>query len=161
MSDESANDQAGSIRLKIEGDRLALIASTVAGPGQPTCGSISGIRHVLAQGRLTEASLESAITQVEDLIMPIIRTLPASTKLKVSGVELEKVFRLLSVTDSAAVPIESVESLFNQLADYTGGSPVAWRQDSSPVNVALGLVVLREVMHHGAFRSVSLVPPTE
>ena len=58
------------------------------------------------------------------------------------------------------VSIESVESLFNQLADYAAGSPVAWRHAASPGRVALSLVVLREVMHHGGFRSVSLLGDT-
>jgi len=73
---------------------------------------------------------------------------------------LAEVLALLSAGDGAAVPIESVESLFNQLADYAAGSPVAWRHAASPGRVALGLVVLREVMHHGGFRSVSLLRDT-
>ncbi len=89
--------------------------------------------------------------------MPMIRSLPGSAELGVSGSELAEVLALLSAGDGVAVPIESVESLFNQLADYAAGSAVAWRHAASPGRVALGLVVLREVMHHGGFRSVSLL----
>ena len=117
---------------------------------------MSSIRAALAQGRLNEAMLESTIAQVEDLIMPILRSLPACAHLRVSGAALEKVFRLLPGRDGAAVSTETVESLFNELADCAGGSPIAWRHPSSPDDVALTLVVLREVMHHGGFHSVTL-----
>ena len=89
--------------------------------------------------------------------MPMIRALPGGAELRVSGSELAEVLALVSAGDGVAVPIESVEGLFNQLADYATGSPVAWRHAASPGRVALGLVVLREVMHHGGFRSVSLL----
>ena len=89
--------------------------------------------------------------------MPVIRALPGSAELRVSGSELAEVLALVSAGDGVAVPIESVEGLFNQLADYAAGWPVVWRHAASPGRVALGLVVLREVMHHGGFRSVSLL----
>jgi hypothetical protein len=87
--------------------------------------------------------------------MPIIRDLPECTELKVSGSALENVFQLLPVAHGDDVPIELVESLYKELEGYAAGSPVAWRHTSSPDDVALGLFVLREVMHHGGFRSVS------
>lgn len=161
MADETAINPGGYIQLRLEADELALIASTGGRSGHSGSGALASVRNVLGQGRLTESGLESVITQVEDLVMPIVRTLPASTELKVSGMELAKVFRLMSATGDVAVPTEAVESLFNELADYAAGSPVAWRRSSSPGDVALGLVVLREVMHHGGFRSVSLLPDTE
>ena len=156
MSNEIASDQSRSLLLRLEGDRLDFIVSAGAGPGGSNGVSVSGIRAVLAQGRLTEASLESTIAHVEDLIMPILCVLPASAQLRVSGAELERAFQLLPVADSDAASTETLEGLFNELADYAGGSPVAWRHSSSPDDVALGVVVLREVMHHGGFRAVSL-----
>ena len=161
MSDETASDQSRSLQLRLQGDRLDFIASAGGGRGHSDGGSASSIRAVLAQGRLTEASLENTIAHVEDLIMPILRALPASAQLKVSGAELERAFQLLPVADGDAASTETLEGLFNELADYAGGSPVAWRHSSLPDDVALGVVVLREVMHHGGFRSVSLVTPTE
>ena len=160
MRNESAIEQYGYIWLQLEGDQLTFIAST-GGQDQSIHGSVSSTRNALEKGNLTGAKVEDAINQVEDLIMPLLRSLPANTELKVSGPELLKIFHMLSATDDAIVSIASVESLFNQLADYVGGSPIAWRQATSPARVALGLVVLREVMHHGGFRSVSLMPGTE
>ena len=115
------------------------------------------MRSGLEAGRLDAAALERAIAEVEDLIMPVIRSLPRTAELGVSGSELAEVLALLPAGAGGGVSIESVESLFNQLADYAAGSPVAWRHAASPGRVALGLVVLREVMHHGGFRSVSLL----
>jgi len=158
MRNESAIGQGKYIGLQLEGDQLTFTAPTVS---ESIHGSVSRIRNALEHGHLTGARVEDAINQVEDLIMPMLRSLPASTELKVSGTELVQIFHMLSATDDSVVPIESVESLFNQLADHVGGSPIAWHQSVSPARVALGLVMLREVMHHGGFGSVSLMPDTE
>ena len=142
--------------MRLEGDQLDFVAPAPGGSGYSHGGSVSSIRAVLAQGHLTEASLETTIARVEELIMPILRSMPARAHLRVSGEELERIFQLLPVNDGTAVSTETLENLFNDLADSAGGSPVAWRHSLSPDGVALGLVVLREVMHHGGFRSVSL-----
>jgi len=161
MSEQLAIEQSQHIRLRLQGDQLTFIDSTCGFHAQHRSGSLSSVRSVLEQGSLTEARLESAISQIEDLIIPIIRSLPKSKELKASGFELAKVINSMSATEGVAVSIESVESLFNQLADYAGGSPVAWSRASSPTQIALGLVVLREVMQHGGFRSVSLLLHTK
>jgi hypothetical protein len=152
MGDERASDRGRSVGLRLEGDRLVFLASTA--------GSLSGVRRGLEAERLDAAALERAIAEVEDLIMPVIRALPGGAKLGVSGSELAEVLALLPAGAGGGVSIESVEGLFNQLADYAAGSTVAWRQAASPGRVALGLVVLREVMHHGGFRSVSMLGDT-
>ena len=161
MSNKSNTDQDGYIEMQVQTNQLAFIPSVESGSDQNHQGSLSIVKNVLAQYGVTEAGLEIAINHVEDLIMPIIRHLPECTELKVSGSELEIVFRLLSATQSASVSIDVVESLYKALEGYAEGSPVAWRQDSSPDDIALGLVVLREVMHHGGFRSVSLLNLSE
>jgi hypothetical protein len=152
MSDERTSDRGRTVGLRIEGDRLIFLDSTA--------GMLSGVRSGLGTGRLDAAALERAIAEVEDLIMPTIRSLPRTAELVVSGSELAEVLALLPAGAGGAVSVESVESLFNQLADVAAGSPVAWRHAASPGRVALGLVVLREVMHHGGFRSVSLLGDT-
>jgi len=160
MRNETTTDQSGYILLKLEADKLIFTASAGASTDQSIYGSVSGIRNALEQGKLTGARIEDAINRVEDLIMPMLRSLPANTELRVSGPELTKVFHLFSATDDAHIPIESVERLFNQLADHAGGSPFAWHPAESPEHVAFGLVILREVMHHGRFCSVSLMHDT-
>ena len=140
MSDERTSERGRTVGLRLEGDRLIFFDST-AGP-------LSGVRRGLEAGRLDAAALERAIAEVEDLIMPMIRSLPRTAELVVSGSELAEVLALLPAGAGGGVSIESVESLFNRLADVAAGSPVAWRHAASPGRVALGLVVLREVMHH-------------
>lgn len=147
---------ADYVRLCIQGDQLILTASTANNADKSFVGSLSAIRKALETGSLNVARLEQAITLVEDLITPNIRLLPSSTELKIAGPELENSFHLLPSTDGVA-SIEAVEWLFNQLADYVQGSPVAWRQRLAPVDAAVGLVVLREVMHHGDFGTVTLL----
>lgn len=161
MINESNTDQDGYIELRVQADQLVFIPSVASGSNQNHQGSLSIVKKVLAQYGVTEAGLEHAINHVEDLIMPLIRNLPGCTVLKVSGSKLEKVFHLLSATSSAGVSIDVVESLYKALEGYAEGSPVAWHYDSSPDDIALGLVVLREVMHHGGFRSVSLLNLSE
>lgn len=157
MHDESATYYCEHVLLRIRGDELMIVASTRDGPDQHFSSSVSQTRILLEQEPLTEAKLESAIAQIEDRIMPIIRALPAHTELKISGFELERILELLPETNSSSVPIESVEALFNQLADYAGGVPFAWHHSLSPMQAALGLVSLREVMHHGGYSFVSVL----
>lgn len=154
------NEQGDHIRLQLQGDQLLFTASTEDEENKISHGSLSSIRKVLEPDRLTGAGLENAITQIEDLIMPILRSLPKRNMLEVYGSELENIFQLLSPTNDGNVSLESVENLYSQLADYAEGSPVAWRHVSTPEHVALGLVLLRELMHHGSFRFVSLSPRT-
>ena len=146
---------AGMVQMLLDGGTLSLVAH--GKPGQRADGSIAVVRAGLARSPLHEGRLELAIAQVEDLIMPMLRTLPPAARLEVLGTELASVVGLLAPDtggDAAAVPIEAVEHLFNQLADHAAGSTVAWRHPVPAASVALGLLVLREVMHHGGFDAV-------
>lgn len=142
------------IRLQLQGDELVLMALTDGETEPGVAGSLRKLRQVLGQEMLTAATLERAMTEVEDLLMPLLQTLPPRTELEVHGAELAEVFHLLAACDGSVVSLEAVEDLFHQLAAHTSGSPVAWRHAASPDTVALGLVMLRETMHHGGFRSV-------
>jgi len=87
--------------------------------------------------------------------MPIVRSLPPNAELEASGPVLAELVQLLPAGIGVPVSIDSVESLFNQLADHAAGSVIAWRHPIAATRVALALVVLREVMHHGGYNSVS------
>jgi len=106
MSDQLAIEQSQHIRLRLQGDQLTFIDSTCAFHAQPISGSLSSVRNVIEQGSLTEPRLESTISQIEDLIIPIIRSLPKSTELKASGFKLAKIINSLSATNGVAVSIE-------------------------------------------------------
>jgi len=105
--------------------------------------SLAGIRDVLGEGHVSGASLEGAIAAVEDLIMPILREVPAGTQLHAGGPSV------------ATAPNEGVEHLFNDLADHATGSVIAWTHREDPDALALALLIVREVMHHGGFRHVA------
>lgn len=156
MRNESTTEQHQYIRLQLDEDQLTFIFTTGGVPTQSIHGSVSGTRHALEQRHLTCARVEEAINEVEDLLMPMLRALPACTELKVSGPELETVFEILSTDKDAVIALASVETLFNEFSSHAGGSPIAWHHSASPAHVALGLIVLREVMHHGGFTTVSL-----
>lgn len=141
--------------MQLRGDELTMVASTGDGPGRRFRCPLAETRRLLAREPMREAGLEAAIAQIEDQIMPLVRALPAHADLRVSGSELERVLALLPESGGDAVPMASVEALFNRLADYAGGVPFSWPYSTSPMQVALGLLSLREVMHHGGFRHVS------
>lgn len=154
-AEESAADDDGHILMRLQGDLLIVVTSVNDAPTQHFCCLVSKTRELLEQEPLTEVKVESAIAQIEEQIMPITRTLPAHLELKISGYELGRIHGLFSKNNNRSIPIESVESLFNQLADYAGGVPFAWHYSLSPIEAALGLISLREVMHHGGFKRVS------
>jgi hypothetical protein len=149
-------DQSDRVQMQLEGDVLTFSASAHGGETLSLADSVSGIRHALGQRYLTAIKLESAIARVEDLIMPMIRSLPAAAQLEIHGAELENIHHLLATEKDVAVAIDLVELLFNQLADYANRVPAAWHQPVPAEQLALGLVVLREVMHHGGYSVVYL-----
>lgn len=117
---------------------------------------VDGLRRLMArEGHMDAARLEFAIAIVEDLIMPVLRDLPHGPHLRVAGPELSRALALAGQGSNGPVPIASIEMLFNQLADRVSGSPSAWPYPVAPELVATPLVILREVMHHGAFVDAS------
>lgn len=159
MISESNSDRIACVEVRIEAGQLVFTPSGEGGEGQTRHGSLANIKEGLARYGVTEPGVEHAINLVEELIMPILRTLPEGAALTASGSELECLFRLLPATGAGTVPLASVECLYNELVGYAAGSPIAWRHTASPEEVALGLVVLREVMQHGRFRDVAFVHP--
>jgi len=155
MSDEMSASAGGQVRLRVQDDVLTFSALVPGTPPTITTDSISSLRAVLGQGRLAERALEEAIARTEDIIMPRLRALPPKAELEASGSELAEIGQLLGAGSGVPVSVDTVEYLFNQLADHAGGSVIAWRHKVDATRVALGLVVLREVMHHGRFGSVS------
>lgn len=149
-------DQGDLVQMQLENDALTFSVSAHGDETLRIAVPISGLRYTLELKYLTAAKLETAIAQVEELIMPMIRRLPAATKLEIHGTELAKIHSLLFAEKGSTIAIDSVESLFNQLADYASHVPSAWQQPIAVEQAALGLVVLREVMHHGGFGAVTL-----
>lgn len=161
VDDEATIGRREKILLKLQHDELALTRCTGAGPVPLVSASLAGIRNVLETGRLNGARLESVINQIEDMIMPALQGLPGSDELEVTGADFARAFGLLPKDEAVVARIDSIERLFNQLADHAGGSPLAWQHALPPGDLALGLTVLREIMHHGRFGSAELVTKKE
>ena len=104
-------DQGSVVRMQLKGDTLAFSGSVQGRTDQGVDGSVASIRHALGQENLNELKLEVAIAQIEDLIMPMIRHLPANVKLEIHGAELVKIVDLLCEGNGAAIHIEAVESV--------------------------------------------------
>ncbi|MFH2135023.1 MAG: hypothetical protein ABII81_07565 [Pseudomonadota bacterium] len=144
-------------RLLLDGDTLSIAAYLPDGQLRNISDSIVSVRSVIEQGNLTAKQLEVAIERTEEIIMPMLSSLPANTELEALGATLADVMHLILETGKTAAPIQSVEQLFNQLADHAGGSAIAWRHPVPAQRIATGLVILREVMFHGGF-SVAHLP---
>ncbi len=151
-------ERDGSVELHLAGNEISIGVSAQTGNGRRLrMGSVAGIRTNLERGPLAGSILESAIAEIEDLIMPALRSLQGASDLRVSGPELASVIQELG-SHGAAVPISAVEALFNEVADIASGSPARLHRVSTEPGFVLGLVLLREVMHHGGFSSASAVP---
>ena len=157
MPHESESGRDTIIRMQIAGDDLRFSVFENSGAGEArsvSVGSVAPIRRILRHEPVTAPELEAAIAEVEDLIMPVIRTLPAGGVLEAEGRELSEVAETLPSSGMEQVPLEDVEHLFNRLANVAMGSPAGSQGVPVTTSFALGLVVLREVMHHGGYQSV-------
>jgi hypothetical protein len=146
------------VELQMEEDEISFVVpSEVDGLRRLQVGAVAGVRLMLEKGHLTGPKIEATIDEIEELLMPALRHLPGVSHLLVSGPELEDVMRQLASNDGA-VSISTVEALFNQVAAIATGSPARLQHIPTDPGFVLALVLLREVMHHGGFSSVSLLP---
>lgn len=144
------------IVLRLENDQVSLSAHSESGASIVKQVSLSNVRNRLQKSSLSGMGVEYAINEIEDLIIPLLVSLPKNSALQIDGPELERVSKLIvSITGDTTVSLDAVENLYRRLADYAAGSPIAWKYELAPEEIALELVLLREVMHHGGFRFVS------
>jgi hypothetical protein len=113
------------------------------------------IRHEPA----TADELESAISDIEDHLMPALRQLPAPRRLVTSEPEVFRIAELLRSSDplTARLELTEIEQLFNRLADVAHGMPAAALGIPADRSFAATLLILREILHHGGFDSVELM----
>lgn len=145
------------IRMRITADELhfsvyehrhATAISSVA-----VC-PITSVRSLLRHEPIRASELEAAIAEVEDLIMPIIQKRHAGSVLEVEGDDLNGVIKALPLSSNGTASIEAVENLFSLLARVTMGTPASALGVPVSAQFALGLVFLREVMHHAGIHTV-------
>ena len=96
---------------------------------------------------LTPFDLELAIALVEDTLMPLAPRVQSDLPLLVSAPALNDFPSLLSR--------DLVEQRFGELAARAEGDPLAPRGEQS-INYSLGLLILREWMHHLGFHSAKI-----
>jgi hypothetical protein len=151
-------ERDGVVELQMEGNEISFVVpSEVDGLRRIQVGAAAGVRLILEKGHLTGPKVEAVIEEIEELLMPALRHLPGASHLLVSGPELAGVMRQLA-SNGGAVSISAVEALFNQVAAIATGSPARVQHIPTDPGFVLCLVLLREVMHHGGFSSVSVVP---
>lgn len=97
-----------------------------------------------------EAVLEAAIAEVEDVVMPHVSALRArgAHVLEVSGAAGAAIVALAAGPQAREATLDEVERLFNRLAYVAAGRPAAVEGLPEDANLALALLVLREILHH-------------
>ncbi len=104
----------------------------------------------------TPLQIEHAIESVEDVVMNVRAHLGAAARLATRDAALHALARH---ADAAGgwLGIDAVEQLFSRLAARAAGRPAA--QDALPVDGASAarLVILRELLHHGALSGLQLI----
>ncbi|WP_421956427.1 hypothetical protein [Polaromonas sp.] len=111
--------------------------------------------HALKHQPPTPLELENAIATIEDIVMPLARSLSPSTQLVTADPIAQRLYELAGSvsTQDNSLGIVAVEALFNEMVDVSQGRPSA----GSPfLDTALCgyLLILREFMHHLAFGDV-------
>jgi len=146
--------------LHVTDDRIALeIVDGTAGAITLEIGSLQDILGHLRHEPATAAGIEVAIAEIEDALMPAMRALPARRCLVTSAAGAQEIAKVAGLEGPAPIrlPIETVEMLFNRLADMAHGMPAA-RLGMPPERLfAANLLLLRELLHHGGFDAAMIV----
>jgi hypothetical protein len=105
----------------------------------------------------TPLELENAIAAIEDIVMPLARSISASTQLVTSDPLALRLFELAGSvsTQGSSLGIGALEALFNEMADVSQGRPSTGSPFLDPALCGY-LLILREFMHHLAFGDVTV-----
>lgn len=99
--------------------------------------------------------LENAITAVEDAIMPGVRHLSGAKELVTTSPELHALAAAASADPAATLTLERVEWLFDELSRAVLGGPASQLPFTPTKRLDAALLILRELMHHGGFHTLS------
>lgn len=116
-------------------------------------------RHLSAE-HVSALTVEQAIAEVEDAVMPWHKQLPNTAQLLTADVVVVTLARWASMpsdTGSWQFTTEAVEALFNRWVARVQGRP--YREDPLPASGPLvaALLVLRECLHHLGLESITVV----
>lgn len=106
----------------------------------------------------TPLELENAIETVENEVMPLVERLPWPSMLVGAGASIESIARASGRLGPGEIslPLEEVETLFQQLAAVSQGRPAASSGLPPGIPFAVTLLILREFMYHLGFVSISV-----
>jgi exopolyphosphatase/pppGpp-phosphohydrolase len=107
----------------------------------------------------TPGEMEDAIMAVEDAVIPLRSTLPATSTLFTTDPAIREIARIAAAPErpDVSLGIDATERLFERLAALTLGRPAS--QDAIiPLTPAFAatLLILREFMHHLKFASITV-----
>lgn len=105
----------------------------------------------------TEAEIENAIQEVEDVVMPLHRQLAPGSALASADDAVREIALLAGVADGPAMvlPVEAMERVFDRLAAVVTGSTATRQGLPAGGEFAAALLILREFMHHLKFASIT------
>ncbi len=138
----------------VSGDRLKPATSLVLSIGYSQLARRC-FRHTLP----TPRELENAIAVVEDELMKHREAILPESALFATGILLHRIAQVAGIQDNGNLGIDVVEATFERLAAIVLGRPAA--QDAIPTDAefAAALTILRELMHHLSFSSISVLSP--
>lgn len=115
---------------------------------------LSDLKHEPAKA----VEIEAAIADIEDQLMPIINNLPNHRCLVTSEERFWNIAKVtgLDTDDNLQLDIDTVEKIFNRLADVAYGMPASRLNVPENRKFAAFVLFLRELMHHASFYSIIL-----
>lgn len=116
--------------------------------------------HCFPNGRVTELTVEQAIAEIEDIVMPWQRRLPHPATLFVAGdaiIETAEAAGMPKGLDPWTLSIDTLEQLFNRWVARLQGRPAGHDDLPLTARFSTALLVLRECLHHLKFNAVTVV----
>lgn len=104
----------------------------------------------------TEAEIECAITEVEDALMPLAKTIEKGYYQLVSSDPLVKEIAGYANQKEGELSIQEMEAVFSRYAAIISGRPPSTDVLPATKEFAAGLLILREVMHHLGFKNIRI-----
>lgn len=107
--------------------------------------------------------MENAIAFVEDILMPVAKTLPPGTTLVTHDAEARHLVVVSRPGEDPAPPlsVEDVERVFNDLVAIAQGRPAASSGLPTDAGFTAWVLILRELMQHLGFDSITVKEPIE
>jgi len=139
--------------IDIPDSRTGLVLKTVS------AGSMDALLDIQRHEPIRSGELEQLIAVIEDQLVPVLKLLGQNQFFVTADPGLQRVAVALGRpgTADAVLERESVEQLFNRLADIAGGVPPSQRDVPIDRHFTLHLVWLRELMHHANVRQLKLI----